>query len=244
MRLKDKVAIVTGSAKGIGRATALAFAKEGAKLVINARSSVEEGEKVVKEIKKLGSEAVFIQADISKPKDISNLFEKTLGVYNRVDILVNNAGVHHPKNYTELTFEDWEKIFHTNVIGLFLCCQQAARIMLKQKKGKIINIASIRGLGHSARPGNVDYSASKAAVINITKSLAKALAPQINVNAVAPGPTNTQLNKWTEKDLRYSYLGRLIQPEEIAKTILFLASSDADIITGEILVVDGGYNLK
>jgi 3-oxoacyl-[acyl-carrier protein] reductase len=243
MKLKDKVAIITGSTKGMGKAAALMFAKEGAKVVINSRSE-EEDNSVRKLIEKEGGSAIFIQADISNPKDVENLFQETVDTFGTVDILVNNAGVHNPKDFFDLTKEDWEKVFSVNLIGMFLCSQQAAKIMMDHKCGKIINTASVRGLPHCGRPGNIDYSASKAGVINFTKSLAKKLAPNIQVNAVAPGPTDTEMNNWTKEDLKRTYAGRLLQPEEIAKVIFFLASDAPSSLTGEVIVVDGGYSLK
>jgi 3-oxoacyl-[acyl-carrier protein] reductase len=243
MKLKDKVAIITGSSKGMGEATALLFAKEGAKIVTNSRS--EEKEKSAREeIEKAGGVAIFVKADISIPKDVNRLFKETVDSFGTVDILINNAGVHNPKDFFELTKEDWEKILHVNLIGTFLCCQKAAKVMLDHKSGRIINIASVRGLPHCARSGNMDYSASKAGVINLTKSLAKKLAPNIQVNAIAPGPTDTPMNTWKKEDLKNTYLGRLMQPEEIAKTALFLAAEAPPSLTGEVIVVDGGYNLK
>lgn len=243
MKLKDKVAIITGSTKGMGKATALMFAKEGAKVVINSRSEEKE-DSVRKLIEKDGGSAIFVQADISNPKDVKDLFQETVDTYGTVDILVNNAGIHNPKKFFDLTKEDWEKVLSVNLIGLFLCSQQAAKIMIDHKCGRIINTASVRGLPHCGRPGNIDYSASKAGVINFTKSLAKKLAPNIQVNAVAPGPTDTEMNNWTKKDLKFTYAGRLLQPEEIAKAIFFLASDAPSSLTGEVIVVDGGYSLK
>ena len=228
----------------MGKATALLFAKEGAKLVINSRSEEKKEDSVTELIKKTGGVAIFVKADISKPKEVEHLFKETIDAFGAVDILINNAGAHNPKDFFKLTFEDWERILHTNLIGTFLCSQRAAKIMLNHKSGRIINIASVRGLPHSARPGNMDYSASKAGVINFTKSLAKELAPNIQVNAVAPGPTDTPMSTWTEADLKSTYLGRLLQPEEIAKVSLFLAAEAPPGLTGEVIVVDGGYSLK
>ncbi|RLC29612.1 beta-ketoacyl-ACP reductase [Candidatus Woesebacteria bacterium] len=243
MKLKDKVAIITGSSKGMGKATALMFAKEGAKVVINSRSEEQEDSARIL-IEKDGGSAIFIQADISNPKDVEKLFKETVDTFGTVDILVNNAGVHNPKEFFDLTKEDWEKVLSVNLIGVFLCSQQAAKIMIDHKCGRIINTASVRGLPHCGRPGNIDYSASKAGVINFTKSLAKKLAPNIQVNAVAPGPTDTEMNNWTKEDLKLTYAGRLLQPEEIAKAIFFLASDAPSSLTGEVIVVDGGYSLK
>lgn len=244
MRLKDKVAVITGSTKGMGKATALLFAKEGARLVINSRSDEKKEDSVTELIKKVGADAIFVKADITKPKEVEHLFTETVDAFGAVDILINNAGVHNPKDFFKLTVEDWEKILHVNLIGTFLCSQKAAKIMLDQKSGRIINIASVRGLPHCARQGNMDYSASKAGVINFTKSLAKRLAPNIQVNAVAPGPTDTPMSSWTEADLKKTYLGRLLQPEEIAKISLFLAADAPSSLTGEVIVIDGGYNLQ
>jgi 3-oxoacyl-[acyl-carrier protein] reductase len=243
MKLKDKVAIITGSSKGMGEATALLFAKEGAKIVTNSRSEEKE-ESVREEIEKAGGVAIFVKADISVPEDVKRLFKETIDAFGTVDILVNNAGLHNPKDFFELTKENWEKILHVNLIGTFLCSQRAAKIMLDHKSGRIINIASVRGLPHCGRSENIDYSASKAGVINFTKSLAKKLAPNIQVNAIAPGPTDTPMSTWTEADLKNTSLGRLLQPEEIAKVSLFLAAEAPPSLTGEVIVVDGGYNLK
>lgn len=249
MKFKNKVAVITGSSRGIGKATALLFAQKGAKVVVNCRTDRKRGCKVVDEIKKFGHDAVFIQADVSKSEGVKKLFQETIKVFGTVDILVNNAGIIRPKPFLELSAEDLEKTFSTNVIGVFLCAQEAAKIMLKKKQGKIINIASMRGLPHCGREGIMGYSVSKAAVINFTKTLAKELAPHINVNAVAPGFTETEMTKVLDENTRQSviedtYLKRFIQPEEIAKAVLYLASDDANAVTGEVLVIDSGYSLK
>ncbi len=250
MKLKNKIVLITGSSRGIGKATALLFAKEGAKVVINSRNSEEEGKKVVEEIKRIGQEAIYVKADISQPQEVRRLFKETLSKFKTLDILVNNAGIVRPKPFLESTVADWEKTFAVNVFGTFLCAQEAAKIMIPKKRGKILNIASIRGLTHCGREGIMDYSASKAAVINFTKTLAKALAPyNINVNAVAPGFTETEMAKFWDKKTRESaikdtYLNRLVQPEEIAKALLYLASDESNAVTGEVLVVDVGYQLK
>jgi 3-oxoacyl-[acyl-carrier protein] reductase len=248
MKLKNKVAVITGSSRGMGKAIALLFSQEGARVVVNYRSNKEEGEKVVAEIKQAGGEAVLIQADLAKPEDIRRLFFETLKTYQTMDILVNNAGIEKPMPFLKLTPEDVDRVLAVNVRALFLTSQEAIKIMQQKTGGKIINTASVRGLDHMGRVNNIDYSASKAAVINFTKTLAKLVAPRITVNAVAPGPTETDMAKtWTEeekqKKINEIRLGRLIQPSEIAQAVLFLASPQADGITGEILVVDGGYSL-
>ena len=249
MRLKKRVAIITGSARGMGKATALLFAQEGAKIVVNDCVNIREGKAVVEEINRLGGEAIFFQANISKPNHVKKLFQKAVKTYGTVDILVNNAGIKKDQKFLDIKPRDWDNIFSVNMKGTFLCSQEAAKIMLKKRRGKILNISSFRGLPHNGREGDMHYAASKAAVINFTKTLAKELAPRINVNCVAPGPTDTEMAKtWSpkvrKKVMESIYLKRLMQPKEIAQALLFLASDDANAITGEVLVVDGGSNLK
>lgn len=246
MQFKDKVVVVTGASRGMGRQIAIAFGREGAKVVVNYRSKLEEAQEVEAEVKKVGGEAACIQADVSHPEEIKKLFEEAVTAFGRVDILVNNAGIERPKPFLQVTFEDMEAVFHTNFLGLFVACQEAVKIMQKTGGGKIVNTASVRGLDYMGRVNNMDYSASKAAVINLTRTLAKAVAPTITVNAIAPGPTETDMAKtWTAEERaqkeRKSRLGRLMQPAEIAQAVLYLASQDG--ITGEVLVVDGGYSL-
>ena len=248
-KLDDRVAIVTGASRGIGKAIAIEFAREGADIVVNYNTSEKEAKEVARQIEKLGREALIVNADISKPEEVKDLVEKTYKHFKRIDILVNNAGVVHGKEFLKLEFKDWERTLHTNLIGTFLTCKEVAPYMLKQKSGKITNISSIRGLDYGGRGGIIDYCASKAAVISFTKTLAKELAPHINVNSVAPGFTETEMAKGWPPNLRKkavdeTCLKRTAQPEEIAKAVLFLASSDANYITGQVLCVDGGWSLK
>lgn len=249
MKFKNKVVLITGSSRGIGKATALAFAEEGAKVIVNYSKSKEEAEDVAAEIKEKGSDAITVKCDVSDSKDVKTLVDKSIQKFGRIDILVNNAGIVAPKEFSRLTAEDWEKTFRTNLIGVFLCAQAVAPRMKKQKYGKIINISSIRGIDHCARPGVFDYNASKAGVINFTKTLAKELAPFINVNSVAPGWVETEMNKKIDRAFRKTEtektcLKRFAAPSEIAKAVLFLGSDDASYITGHLLVVDGGYSLR
>lgn len=249
MRFKDKVVLVTGASRGIGRATAIRFGSEGAKVVVNYNSNKNKAEEVVNEINKSGGEGFSVQADISKPNEIKNLIASSVEKFGKIDILVNNAGYHDPKPFMQLTYEDWENILHTNVIGVALLSQEVAKVMQEHGGGNIVNVASVRGLFYCGRKGNSNYSASKSAVMSLTTNMAMELAPEIRVNAVAPGPTNTDLSKdWDAHTLNCaineSYFKRLTEPEEIANAIAFLASDDASGITGEILVIDGGYSLK
>lgn len=242
------MALITGSSRGIGKTAALTFAGEGAKVVINCRSSVEEAQAVVEEIKKSGGEAVAITTDLTKKEEVKTMFDQTLKAFGTLDILVNNAGIEKPKPFLEIVWEEMQAVFATNIMAMFLTSQEAVKIMQTKGGGKIINTASVRGFDHMGRVGNMDYSASKAAVINFTKTLAKAYAPNILVNAIAPGPTETDMAKtWTVEERaqkeRHSRLGRLMQPKEIAQAMLYLASNDSGGITGEVIVVDGGYSL-
>ncbi len=249
MNFKGKVVLVTGATRGIGKAIAIAFAKQGAKVVVNYSVSREEAEKTVEEINALGSEAIAVQCNVSDVKQVKQMIGKTLEVYRKIDVLINNAGIFDTKNkkFTELTASDWERILKVNLIGTFLCTQAASIVMKRQKSGKIVNISSIRGLEHCGR--TTDYGAAKAGVINFTKTVAKELAPEINVNAVAPGWIDTESNADTAPEVKKIeiekiYLKRMGKPEEIANAVLFLASEEANYITGQVLVVDGGYSLK
>ncbi len=249
MRFQNKVVLVTGSSRGIGKATALAFASEGAKVVINYASSKKEAEKTLAEVKALGVEAISIQCDVSKPEEVKRMFEETVKKFGRLDVLVNNAGIitTPSKSFFEIQKEDWTKILDINLIGTVLCTQAAGIVMKKQKSGKIVNVSSVRGLDHCG--GKTEYAASKAAVINFTKTVAKDLAPEININCVAPGWVETDIVKSISAERRKSeietiYLKRFGEPSEIASAILFLSSDEARYIIGQVLVVDGGHSLR
>ena len=243
MKLKNKVALITGSSRGIGRATVLLFAKEGANIVVNYSKSKKESNKVIDEIKKLGSDAIHIKCDVSDEKQVKKMVEQTIKKFGKIDILVNNAGVVFDVPFKEKTVDQWKRTLDVNLIGVFLCCKYIAPHM--PKGGRIVNISSTNGI-NSFSPDAMDYDASKAGVIILTRDLAKELAPNILVNSVAPGWVDTAMNKdlskdFVEKETKKIYLKRFAQPEEIAKTILFLASDDAGYITGITLIVDGGY---
>lgn len=248
MRLKGKTALITGGARGIGATTALLFSREGARVgIIDLQ---EEGMKALAEkAKSEGLEIATFAGDITKKDQVDRIVNQFVQKLGRIDILVNNAGVVIPRPFFEKTVEDWEKTLAVNLIGMFLCCQAAAKHMLEQKSGKIVNISSIRGIDHCGREGVMDYSASKTAVIGLTKTMAKELAPYINVNTVAPGHTKTEMtaplpDAVKQNMIEGSYLKRMAEPEDIAKAILFMASEDANFITGQMLLVDGGFSLK
>lgn len=246
MKLKNKVAIVTGSKRGIGKSIALELAKEGAKVIISD-INLKECQTVCNEIKKIGSDAIAVKCDVSKKRDVDAMVKKTIQKFNKIDILVNNAGVFLMKPFVEMTEKDWDFVLDINLKGLFLCTNAVAKQMVKQKNGKIISIASIAGkvgfMNSSA------YCASKAGIINLTRELAMELSPHnINVNVVAPGIIDTKMTEDMLKDkktkkvlLASTPLGRVGQPEEIGKATVFLASDDSNFITGHTLVVDGGW---
>jgi len=245
MRFEDRVVLVTGSSRGIGRATALAFGREGAKIVVNYVKSKKDANDVVASIKKADSDAIAVKCDVSQENEVRTMFKKTVEKFGRIDILINNAGIVFDLPFSKRTVDHWRKTLDTNLIGTFLCAKYAAPYMQKQKYGKIVNVASTNGID-SYNPDSMDYDASKAGVILLTKNLAEELAPDITVNAVAPGWVNTDINKelpadYVAKETERILLKRFAKPEEIANTILFLASDDASFVTGTILVADGGY---
>lgn len=252
MNLKNKVAIITGARRGMGRTHALVLAKAGAKVVVSD-ISLEECEKVVAEIKKQGGKALAIKCDVSKKSEVDEMIKKTVKEYGRIDILVNNAGICQFKPFLELTEEDWDKTININLKGYFLCAQAAAKEMAKQKSGTIVNIASIAmgqiGIGF---PTLVHYCASKGGIIGMTEALALELAPfNIRVNAIAPGAIDTpMLNspkaepKATDKSndsLARIPMRRIGKPEEVSNLVLFLTSDNSSYITGATVVIDGGW---
>ena len=248
MRFKDKAALITGGGRGIGATTALMMLEEGARVGI---VDVNEAnmKKITETAKSKGYHLKTLVGDVSKKDEVEHFMEAFVKEFGRIDILVNNAGIVIPRPFMEKTAEDWIRTLEVNLIGVFLCSQVAAKYMLAQKSGKIVNISSIRGIDHCGREGVMDYSASKGAVINLTKTMAKELAPHINVNTVAPGHTITEMTQPLPEEVKKnmiegSYLKRMAQPEDIAKAILFLASDDANFITGQLLLVDGGFSLK
>jgi 3-oxoacyl-[acyl-carrier protein] reductase len=248
MRFKDKAALITGGGRGIGATTALMMLAEGAKVGI---VDINEGymKKTLETAQSKGYDLRTFVGDITEKEQVERFIGDFVNAFGRIDILVNNAGIAISRPFFEKTVDDWVKTLKVNLIGLFLCSQVAAKYMVAQKSGKIVNISSIRGIDHCGREGIMDYSASKAGVINLTKTMAKELAPYINVNTVAPGHTLTEMTQPLPEEVKRnmiegSYLKRMAQPEDIAKAILFLASEDANFITGQLLLVDGGFSLK
>lgn len=240
--LKNQVAIVTGGSRGIGKAAALALATQGAKIVVNYARSSDAAEAVVQEITEAGGEAISLQADVSQSEDVDNLIQQTLDQFGRVDVLVNNAGITKDNLLLRMKLEQWQAVIDLNLTGVFLCTKAVSKTMLKQRSGRIINIASVAG--QMGNPGQANYSAAKAGVIGFTKTVAKELANRgITVNAVAPGFIETDMTHDLKSDeiIKFIPLGRYGKPEEVAGTIRFLASDPAAAyITGQVFNVDGG----
>ncbi len=241
-RLRQQVAIVTGASRGIGRATALALASEGANVVVNYASSSGAAEEVVKAITDAGGSAIALQADVSKLEQVDALVNNTVEKFGRVDVLVNNAGISRDALLLRMKPEDWQAVIDLNLTGVFLCTRAVSKIMLKQRSGRIVNITSVAG--QMGNPGQANYSAAKAGVIGFSKTVAKELASRgITVNAVAPGfiATDMTSNLKSEEILKYIPLARYGEPEEVAGMVRFLAADPAAAyITGQVFNVDGG----
>lgn len=243
MRLQGKVALITGSGRGIGREIALAFAKEGADCVIWDVNPVD-AENTAKDIETSGRKALAGQVDVTDPLKVEEGINKILDKFNKIDILVNNAGVTRDNLLMRMSEADWDLVIKVNLKGTFNCTKAVTRPMLKARYGRIINIASIIGIMGNA--GQANYSASKAGIIALTKTTAKELASRnITANAVAPGFIDTEMTHKLSEETRAKMLemvplARMGLPRDIANVCLFLASSDADYITGQTIVVDGG----
>ncbi len=247
--LKNKVAIITGARRGMGRAHALVLAKAGAKVVVSDISQ-EECELVVKEIEKNGGEALAIKCDVSKKEEVDKMIETTVKKWGKIDILVNNAGICQFKSFLEMTEAEWDKTITINLKGYFLCAQAAAKEMVRQKSGVIVNIASVAmgqiGVGF---PNLTHYCASKGGIAGMSEAMAIELAPyNIRVNVVSPGAIDTPMIDPIKQDkasmegiLGRVPLRRVGKPEEVANVVLFLASDESSYMTGSIVVVDGGW---
>lgn len=246
-QLQDRVAIITGGSRGIGRAVALELARRGAKIVVNYFSNQAEADSVVQAIVDLGSEAVAVQADVSQEADVERLIKGATDAFGRVDILVNNAGTTRDNLIMRMKAEEFDLVLQNNLRSAWLCSKAVVRPMMKNRYGRIINISSISGVIGQA--GQTNYSASKAGMIGLTKSLAREIASrEITVNAVAPGFILTDLTKDLPDDLKnqlnqFIPLGRWGEVQDVANAVAFLASAEAGYITGHVLNVDGGMGM-
>jgi 3-oxoacyl-[acyl-carrier protein] reductase len=250
MSLEGKIAIVTGAGRGgrgIGRGIALALAHAGADVVITSRSNIADAEAVAEAVRETGRTALAIPCDVSDAASVDSLFATVKEQLGRVDILVNNAGITRDTLLLRMSEDDWDGVLNANLKGTFLCTRAAAKIMLKQKSGRIINITSVNGQVGS--PGQANYSASKAGMIGFTKSVARELASRsITVNAVAPGFIDTQMTDFVSGDSREKLLekiplGRFGTAEDVGAAVAFLASEAASYITGQTLTIDGGLTV-
>ncbi|WP_059170106.1 3-oxoacyl-[acyl-carrier-protein] reductase [Bacillus sp. FJAT-27445] len=244
MKLEAKSALVTGASRGIGREIALELARQGANVVINFAGSEAKANEVAEEIKAMGREAFAIQGDVSNSDAVAAMVKETVERFGTLDILVNNAGITRDNLLMRMKESEWDDVININLKGVFLCTKAVTRQMMKQRNGRIINIASIVGV--SGNPGQANYVAAKAGVIGLTKTAAKELSSRnINVNAIAPGFITTDMtDKLTEEVkaemLKQIPLARFGEPGDIAKAVVFLASEDSSYMTGQTLHIDGG----
>jgi len=249
MRLQGRVALVTGGARGIGNAISKIYVKEGVKIVVNYNKSEKEANALAKEMGKISKDILLIKADVSKVNEVKEMIQKTMAQFGRIDILVNNAGILVPEVFLESTEDTWDKTMDINLKGAYLCAKEVAPLMLKQEKGKIINISSICGLSEKSALRNIAYVVSKTGMLGLTRSLSVNLGPKINVNAICPGLTDTEMAaalgpERIKAGIEESLLKRIGKPEDIANAALFLASDESDFITGEFFTISGGRAMR
>jgi len=247
MRLDNKIALITGASKGIGKATALKFSQLGASVIVNYSSSVEEATKVVDTITGNGGKAIALKADVSKKPEVDSMFESIIKSFGGLDILVNNAGVTKDVLLLRMSEIDWDNVIDVNLKGVYNCTQEASKIMIKNRYGKIINVSSVVGLIGNA--GQSNYAAAKAGIIGFSKSIAKELATRgINVNVIAPGFIETDMTSKLSEQMKLKILsniplGKYGKAEDVANLACFLASDLSGYITGQVFNVDGGMVL-
>ncbi len=244
MNLSNRVAIVTGGGRGIGRTIALKLAEVGATVVVNDIGEASPVGSVAEEIKAMGGQSLAVLADVSSSSDVARLVEETIAAYGKVDILVNNAGIARDQLIIRMSDEDWDRVLSVNLKGAFLCARAVLRHMIKQRWGRIISIASIVGL--VGNPGQANYASAKAGIIGFTRTVAKEVAARgITANAIAPGFIDTEMTQrleedWKQQIKRQIPLGYFGSPRDVAEAVAFLASEEARYITGQVLSVDGG----
>ena len=249
MKLKDKIALITGGSRGVGRSIALAYGKEGAKVIVNYTSNEKAAQEGVEAIVAMGSEAIAVKADIACMADVEGLFAAGMERFGRLDILVNNAGFTRPAMLLKMTEDQWDQVVDIHLKGAFLCSQAAANLMKGQNSGKIINVMSVAGLVGTV--GQINYSAAKGGILSMTKSIARELARySICANVISLGIVATDMTEKIRSDEKLAeiYMNRILlkrfaEAEDIAPAFVFLASDDANYITGQLLCVDGGYGM-
>ncbi len=249
MRLEDKIALVTGSSRGVGRAVALAYGKEGANVVVNYTSNEKAANEVVEAIQSAGRKAIAVKADVAQKSEAEHLVVTAIETFGRLDILVNNAGFTRPAMMIKMEEHQWDQVVDIHLKGAFLCSQAAGRQMKEQKSGKIINVTSVAGLVGTV--GQINYSAAKGGVISMTKSIARELARyNVCANVISLGIVATDMTEKIRSDekLKEIYLNRILlkrfaESEDISPAFVFLASDESSYITGQLLCVDGGYGM-
>ena len=248
-RLEGKAAVVTGGGRGIGRAICLAFAKEGADVIVNYASKDQPAQEVVEMIKKMGRKAVAVKGNVAIKADAERVIQSAIDHFGKIDILVNNAGATRPGMLYKMSEEQWNEVIDIHLKGPFLCIQAASKYMMEKKQGKIINVTSAAGL--TGTKGQINYSSAKGGIIALTKSAARELANYgITVNVISPGYVSTEMTEKirTDPKLKEIYAGRILlgrfaEPEEVAPSFVFLASDESNYITGQLLCVDGGVGM-
>jgi len=249
MKLDGKVALVTGSSRGVGKAVALGYAKSGADLVINYTSNQEAAERVVSEIESMGRKAIAVKADVAVLSDVNELVNAAVDTFGKLDILVNNAGFTRPAMMVKMSEDQWDQVVDIHLKGAFMCSQAAAKHMKTQNSGKIINVTSVAGLVGTV--GQINYSAAKGGIISMTKSIAREMARySVCANVISLGIVATDMTEKIRSDekLKEIYMNRILlkrfaEPNDISPAFVFLASDDSNYITGQLLCVDGGYGM-
>jgi 3-oxoacyl-[acyl-carrier protein] reductase len=249
MKLAEKIAVVTGSSRGVGRAVALGFAAEGANVVINYTSNEKAANEVVDIVADMGRKAIAVKADVANREEVDRLFGQALDSFGKIDILVNNAGFTRPALMLKMTEEQWDQVVDIHMKGAFLCTQSAAKHMKEQQGGKIINVTSVAGLVGTV--GQINYSAAKGGIISMTKSMARELARyNICANVISLGIVATDMTEKirTDEKLKDIYMNRILlkrfaEPEDITPAFVFFAADESNYITGQLLCVDGGYGM-
>jgi 3-oxoacyl-[acyl-carrier protein] reductase len=249
MKLKDKIALVTGSSRGVGRAVALGFAKQGANVVVNYTSNENAANEVVETIQSMGGKAIAVKADVAQKAEAENLVNSAIDTFGRLDILVNNAGFTRPAMMIKMTEDQWDQVVDIHLKGAFLCAQAAGLHMKEQKSGKIINVTSVAGIVGTV--GQINYSAAKGGIISMTKSIARELARyNVCANVISLGIVATDMTETIRSDekLKEIYMNRILlkrfaEADDIAPAFVFLASDESNYITGQLLCVDGGYGM-
>jgi 3-oxoacyl-[acyl-carrier protein] reductase len=249
MKLKDKIALVTGSSRGVGRAVALGFAKQGANVIVNYTSNENAANEVVAAIQSVGGKAISVKADVAQKPEAENLVNSAIDAFGRLDILVNNAGFTRPAMMIKMTEDQWDQVVDIHLKGAFLCAQAAGLRMKEQKSGKIINVTSVAGIVGTV--GQINYSAAKGGIISMTKSIARELARyNVCANVISLGIVATDMTEKIRSDekLKEIYMNRILlkrfaEADDIAPAFVFLASDESNYITGQLLCVDGGYGM-